>query len=214
MMEQKIAEDGMKKQYRYFFYDFDGMLADTYPHLARAMATTLLRMRGVEVDERECFDQLKITLGGAYEYFKMTEEERAVFRSLHEDEHFEPLPTLFPNVEEVLRRSLQKGCKNFIYTNRGDTVHKYLRLLGIDECFTDYVLEATKPDPTKLADIIAAYGLPKEACVVVGDRSIDVDAAYAAGVDGILFDVDDRVKEHHGTYVIREIAELFDFIPS
>ena len=202
----------MKKQYQYFFYDFDGMLVDTYPHLARAMATALKQARGVEYDERECYDQLKITIGGAYEYFQMTEEERGLFKSLHEDPNFEPIPTLFPNVEQVLRKSLENGKINFIYTNRHEIVHDYLRLLGIWDCFSDFILSANKPDHQKLADFLEERGLPKEKCVVVGDRAVDVDAAYAAGVDGILFDFDDRVKEHHGTYVIHEIRELFDFI--
>ena len=199
-------------RYRYFFYDFDGMLVDTYPHLARALATALSQARGTVVDEQECFDQLKVTLKGAYEHFQVTEEERLLFKSLHEDLLFEPIPTLFPYVEEALRECMKKGGKNFIYTNRGDLVLSYLEHLGIADCFTDHILEANKPECQKLEAMISAYGLPKEECVVVGDRSLDVDSAYAAGVDGILFDFDGRVKEHHGTYVIRDTKELLGFL--
>ena len=60
--------------------------------------------------------------------------------------------------------------------------------------------------------MINKYNLPLNECVVVGDRSIDVDAAYNAHIDGILYDVDSRVFLHHATHVIKKINELYNFI--
>ena len=202
----------MKKAYQYFFYDFDGMIADTYPHIAHAFATVLSEMRGVSIDEQQTFDLLKISFKEAYGFYQVTEEEKARIKERHEDMDFPPFPTLFPHVKEVLQESLDKGCKNFIYTNRGESVHTYLKSFGIHDYFTDFILHADKPNPNTLNKIIGQYGLPLADCVVVGDRSIDVNAAAEAGVDGILFDLDDRVSDHRATHVIRSIDELFVFL--
>ena len=203
----------MKKTYRYFFYDFDGMIADTYPHLARAFATALSEARQTEIDEGKVFDLLKVSFNTAYEFYHVSNAEKALIKAYHEDMQFEPIPTLFPHMEEVLRESLRLGCQNFIYTNRGKTLYQYLDAFGVRDCFTDFILHANKPDPTKLLNMIGQHDLDRSLCVVVGDRSIDVDAAYAAKVDGILFDPDSRVKEHHATHVIQGVEELFSFLP-
>ena len=202
----------MKKAYRYFFYDFDGMIADTYPHIAHAFATVLSEMRGVPIDENQTSDLLKIRFQTAYDFYQVTDDEKARIQERHERLDFPPYPTLFPHVKEVLEKSLSKGCKNFIYTNRGTSVHAYLKSFGIHGCFTDFILDAAKPCPNTLVEMIGRYGLPPAECVVVGDRSIDVNAAAAAGVDGILFDPDGCVTDHHATHIIRSIDELFAFL--
>ena len=48
--------------------------------------------------------------------------------------------------------------------------------------------------------------------MVVGDRSLDVDGAYNAKIDGILYDVDSRVFMHRATHVIKHINQLYNFI--
>ena len=202
----------MRKMYQYFFYDFDGMIADTYPHIAHAFATVLSEMRGVPIDEQQTFDLLKITFNEAYGFYQVTKEEKARIKELHEDMDFPPVSTLFPYIEDVLREGLRRGHQNFIYTNRGESVHTYLERLGIHGCFTDFILHANKPNPKTLVDMIRQYGLNPSQCVVVGDRAVDVNAAAAAGVDGILFDPDCRVSEHCATHIIRSIDELFAFL--
>ncbi len=200
------------KTYKHFFYDFDGMIADTYPHVARALTVTLTESRGEAFDEGMIYDLLKVNFAHAYEVLKVTEEEQAAFKALHERWDFDPLPTLFPHIGEVIRETVARGHKCYIFTNRGDTLHEYLKNLGLYEYFTDFILRAHKPNADKLIEMIDAYGLDREECVVVGDRALDVESAKLAGVDGILYDNDGRVGAHCATYVITAIEELFPFI--
>ena len=62
----------MKRTYRYFFYDFDGMLADTYPHIAATFVRAMRELRGVEIDEQEAFELFNIT----FVYVQRTAAER------------------------------------------------------------------------------------------------------------------------------------------
>ena len=133
---------------------------------------------------------------------------------LNEDLTVPPLPALIPHAETVLREAMARGCKNYIYTNRGDFLFQYLDFFGIHDCFTDFIIEAKKPNPASLLAMIERHGLNPSECVVVGDRAIDVEGGRRAGVDGILFNPIGRVKEHCAKFVIRELSELYRFLPN
>ena len=140
---------------------------------------------------------------------------RSIARSLalNEDLEVEPRSELFPHAEAVLRRAMERGCKNFIYTNRGSFLYRYLEFFGISDCFADCVISAKKPDPQSLLDMLEKHGIDPAEAVVVGDRALDVEGGFRAGVDGILFNPIGRVKEHCAKHVITDLSELYDFIP-
>lgn len=198
--------------YKYFFFDFDGMLCDSYTHTTKAFVKTLFETRGVKINEKEAYDYLKITFGDAFAHFNVTEQEKKIFASYHEDLSFKPEATLYLETIKLLKSIIESGGKNFIYTNRGQTLYEYLDKFNIRQYFTDIIIDAGKPDPTPLLEMIKKYNLDKKECVVVGDRSVDVDGGYNAGIDGILYDVDSRVFMHHGTHVVRHINEIYNFI--
>ena len=198
--------------YKYFFFDFDGMLCDTYDHITHALIKTLKETRGITINYIEAYDLLKITFREMYKFYNITEEEKKIFMKYHEDFNTLPHAKLYLPVKKLLKTLKQAGCKLFIYTNRNASLFDYLDAFNIKEYFEDFILEANKPDPTLLLNMVNKYNLPIDECVVVGDRSIDVDAAYNCGMDGILYDVDSRVFLHHATHVIKRIYELYNFI--
>ena len=102
----------MKKTYRNFFYDFDGMLADTYPHIAKSFVLTLKETRGEEIDEQKTFDLFNVSYAAAYDYYRVTEEEKYLFGLRNENLETLPRPTLFPHAEEVLREA-KTGVQKF-----------------------------------------------------------------------------------------------------
>lgn len=198
--------------YKYFFFDFDGMLCDTYNHITKAFVTALNELRNTKINEIEAYDCLKISFYNAFEHFKVSEEEKKLFKKYHDDINFKPEANLFLPVKKILKSIIESGGQNFIYTNRDDTLFEYLKKFEIMDYFTDFIINANKPDPKLLSEMIEKYNLDKSKCVVVGDRSLDVDGGYNANVDGILYDVDSRVFMHHGKYVIKKITELYNFI--
>ena len=198
--------------YKYFFFDFDGMLCDSYSHIATAFVKALSESRNKKINYIEAYDCLKINFQNAYDHFNITDTEKKIFKKYHEDFYFKPSPTLYLPVKKLLKTIIDCGGKNFIYTNRGESLFEYLKILGIDEYFTDYIIIANKPNPDVLNKMIDKYKLDKKDCVVVGDRSLDVLGAFNANIDGILYDVDSRVFLHKATHVIKRINELYNFI--
>lgn len=198
--------------YKYFFFDFDGMLCDTYDHITCAFLKTMKETRGIDVNYKEAYDLFKITFRETFKFYNLTDKEKEIFINYHEDINFKPEATLYLPVKKLLKSIIESGGKSFIYTNRNASLYDYLDKFDIRKYFEDVILLANKPDPTLLLEMINKYNLPLNECVVVGDRSIDVDAAYNAHIDGILYDVDSRVFLHHATHVIKKINELYNFI--
>ena len=198
--------------YKYFFFDFDGMLCDSYDHTTSAFVQTIKETRNIDINYKQAYDLFKVTFKEAFDFYKVTDKEKEIFTKYHENINFKPEATLYLPVRKLLKTIVENGGKNFIYTNRNETLFAYLEKFNIKEYFEDFVLVANKPDPTLLLDMVKKHNLPLNECVVVGDRSIDVDAAYNAKMDGILYDVDSRVFLHHATHVIKRINELYNFI--
>ena len=198
--------------YKYFFFDFDGMLCDSYSHIATAFCKALSESRNQKISFTEVYDCLKINFNEAYSHFKITDEEKKLFKKYHENFDFKPSPTLYLPIKKILQTIIDCGGKNFIYTNRGESLFEYLKRLGIDSYFTDIIISANKPDPEVLNNMINKYNLDKKECVVVGDRSLDVLGAFNANIDGILYDEDSRVFLHKATHVIKHLNQLYNFI--
>lgn len=200
------------KTYKYFFFDFDGMLCDSYSHITGAFVKALEEIRKVKINFNQAYDLLKVTFKEAFDFYKVTDEEKKLFMFYHDNINFKPEATLYLPVKNLLKNIIKSGGKNFIYTNRGDTLFGYLDKFQIREYFTDFIIDAGKPKPDVLLNMIEKYNLDKSQCVVVGDRFLDVEGAYNARIDGILYDVDSRVFLHHATHVIKRINELYNFI--
>ena len=198
--------------YKYFFFDFDGMLCDSYTHTAKAFVRALTEKRNSYINELEAYNYLKISFNDAFNHFNVTEDEKILFKKYHEDINFKPVATLYLPIRNLLKQIINSGGKNFIYTNRNETLYEYLEKFEIKDLFTDIIIRANKPSPEPLIEMINKYNLDKSQCVVVGDRSLDVDGAYNAKIDGILYDVDSRVFMHRATHVIKHINQLYNFI--
>ena len=57
---------------KYFIWDFDGTLLDTYPHTTTAFVN-VLKKHGKEVDFDEAMNLLRFSFEAARKHFKLTE---------------------------------------------------------------------------------------------------------------------------------------------
>lgn len=202
--------------YKYFFFDFDGMLFDTYPHITAAFVKTLQESRKIKIDEKEAYDHLKVSYRCAFDHFEVTEAEAKKLDEYEQDLSFSPQGYPFLPVEKILRTIKETGGKNFLYTNRNHTALQYLKMYKLDQYFEDFIIAdhtfPYKPDPSPLLYMVEKHHLPLKDCVVVGDRSLDVEGAFRANMAGILYDVDSRIYQHRATHVIKRLSQLYDFI--
>lgn len=94
---------------------------------------------------------------------------------------------LYPQVREVLTDLQAKGVRLALVTNKeARFTHRVLQAHGLAEHFEHVIsgdtLPSKKPDPAGIALCLAAWQLPAQRALFVGDSSIDVATARRAGV--------------------------------
>lgn len=194
-----------------YIWDFDGMLFDSYPHIATAFKKALAD-DGIDIDYNEAKKLLEVTYATAYEYYNVTEEQKARFHAYENDFDLEPKAVPFKNTVETIRRIAENGGRNFLYTHRGETAFYYLKKFGICDYFEYFVTNEMgfplKPAPDAVEHIVTRFSLDKSETVMIGDREIDVLSGKNAGTLGCLFTLEE--KETKADFVVDDIIKILD----
>ncbi|MBE5775926.1 MAG: peptidase T [Clostridiales bacterium] len=194
--------------YTHFFWDFDGTLYDTYGRITRALMKGLADM-GIQTDFDTAFHRVKKSLGEALNMYlsehpevrKTPDEAMLCYRAHSEEEDLSSIQP-YADTRKVLEAVVQMGGKNYLYTHRGQSAIDALKRDELHPLFTDFVISThgfpAKPAPDALNHLCEKHKLDKQACVMVGDRSIDLDAGKNAGMQGALYDPD-HLYDHYET---------------
>ncbi|MBR3483981.1 MAG: HAD-IA family hydrolase [Lachnospiraceae bacterium] len=82
------------------------------------------------------------------------------------------------------------------------------------ECFNEIVTSqsgfARKPEPDGINYFIDKYNLNRKNVYYVGDRTIDMDCAKNAGVNGILYLPENSYCKPNGseTFIVKELSDI------
>lgn len=204
--------------YKHFFWDFDGTLYDTYGRITRALVKGLADM-GIETDFDTAFFRVKKSLREAlcmylseHPEVKITPDEAIGYYRAHSEE--EDLSSIQPyaDTEKVLRAVAEHGGRNYLYTHRGQSGIDALQRDGLDRYFSDFVTSRdgfpSKPAPDALNYLCEKHHLDRAQCVMVGDRSIDLDAGKNAGMAGALYDPDHLYDYYDTAYRFKTLEAL------
>lgn len=180
-------------RYDLFVFDLDGTLADTRVDIASSV-NHALRRRGLpplEVGEvtryvgegaRVLMERVLTALGSAGDVDAALRD----FLS-HYSEHCTETTVLYPGVAETLERLRGEGKKLAVLTNKPlAPTRSIARALGI-EPFLDRIeggdsAPRRKPDPSGLLGIRESLRCEPSRTLLVGDSSVDIQTARAAGV--------------------------------
>ncbi len=148
------------------------------------------------------------------------------------------LVELLPGVRETLLALREAGFLLFLFTNQSGVARGYFgmdaveavntrlaRLLGGADTFFDGVCIAPehpddlpvyrKPCPRFIDETREALSIPRECCLMVGDRTSDLQAGVNAGIRSIRYcgDIDDPAAaayaRDHAIETIGDFRELF-----
>ena len=199
-----------------FIWDFDGTILDTYPHSTTA-ALKILKKYGIEADYNEVIELLRNSFSSIIPRYKLTNEQFEEIMNEALILWFEPNPTVYDGIDEVLKTITQKGGKNFIYTNRDKTSKEYLEHFGLFKYFTDFVCNDTegyahKPSGESIHYLLNKYSISPESAMMVGDRELDVLCGVKAGISSILFDEFHKAENTAADAVIYDIRDVMNFI--
>ncbi|WP_263309640.1 HAD family hydrolase [Brachybacterium atlanticum] len=201
---------------RALIWDLGGTLVDTYPDVDRALAGALRAdpdrelLREVAVLTRRSSSEAITEL--AARHGVPGARLRAAYEATKEQWARRP-PTLKGGAREVLAAVRERGGLNLVATHRDrESAAALLAAHGLEVddmvCAPDG--HPRKPAPDMVLDLLARHGLTAGECVAVGDRPADVEAARAAGVEGVLLETPGIPLEAPGA---RRIHSLRDLIP-
>lgn len=218
-----------------FIFDLDGTLADTREELVTAMNSTLASLdcparrydelisfvgngtleylrRSLPPDRR---DSQTIAQGGeifAKEYSSLLENSRAV---------------LFEGIDECVKNLSQNGFSLAVLSNKPHEfalkiVNKlfpekpFSYICGYDESGKHHPPFKHKPDPSSLLYIISLLNSTPSNAVLIGDSSVDIKTAKAAGVTsvGVAWGFEsvgllEKLQADYIVYYAREIPDIF-----
>ena len=222
---------------RALVFDIDGTLADTDDHLvdqiARALdtlpflsgraATHLARriVMGAEspvnaaygaIDRYGLDDELA-ALKGLLE--RARDQRRRAER--HPAEAADEVPhDMVPGVEEMLHDLAERYPMSAISTGSEPRIREFLAHHGVLEHFSAVAGAQTtprmKPFPDPLLHAAEAMHVPPEACLVVGDTTVDMQTARAAGAQavGVLcgFGTEDELVREGADLILATTSDL------
>ncbi|KRE44044.1 HAD family hydrolase [Knoellia sp. Soil729] len=173
------------------FFDLDGTLANTIPLIVASYQHAFREVRGEEIEDARARAWIGRPLLGAlleedperghdldrtYREWNLANTSRLIER--------------YDGVPEMLSALTEAGADLHIVTSkRRDTARLALTGVGIDHLIdVTGALEDTarhKPDPEPLLVAAAKVGVDPSTAVYVGDATVDILAARAAGMAGV-----------------------------
>ena len=194
---------------RNYIWDFDGMLFDSYDHTTEALLK-VLREEGRDADYKEMKSVLEESITKGLNIYCETPEEKVRFREYEND--FDALPLTLPyrNTAATLKRVVEAGGRNFLYTHRDFySTDYYLKKFSLWELFSGAVTAddgfQSKPSPDAILHLVKTYGLDSNETMMFGDREIDVLSGNNAGVKSCLYSTEP--KDTAAAYQITDIIE-------
>lgn len=157
------------KEYNYYYFDFDGTLANSFPSLIHpfqvAFATEGILLSEDDVNElmHMAFVQMCDKLG-IHEEKRILHVYEVMTSDMNKDEEISKI-SIFPDAKEILLKLKGMGKKIAIVSgNHTDYIHRVMEIHHLSECFVFYVggnsTKEAKPHPEPLLKAMELSGNP------------------------------------------------------
>ncbi len=130
----------------------------------------------------------------------------------HRHHRMEQVFPPYEGLAQCLQTLQAAGCRHYLYTHRDQLAIDLLTKEGLWPCFTDAVTSAdgfpSKPAPDALLSLMKRHQLDASACIMIGDRDIDIQSGLNAGMAGAVFDPDGYYFGPEAQITARSMNEL------
>ena len=119
---------------------------------------------------------------------------------------------------ETLAGLENAGAKHYVFTHRGKTTIPVLNNLQITGFFREILTSQSgfkrKPDPEALLYLMDKYNMDPANTYYVGDRSLDMECAKNAGIQGILYQKPDSmdVSGAGECYCVSDLRDILNIV--
>ncbi|MBN2883858.1 MAG: HAD-IA family hydrolase, partial [Clostridia bacterium] len=122
----------------------------------------------------------------------------------------------FPTASLLLQKVIDKGGRNLIYTNRGNSIYSFLDYFGYDHYFEEIITRedgfGIKPKPDCLIYFMEKYNMDPKSMLMVGDRELDILSAKNAGIASCYFNSHKIPIDTKAEIYIDDLNELDSYI--
>lgn len=183
--------------YRVLIWDLGGTLIDTYPQVDGAFQRVVIH-HGHEISLEDVsaltHQSTQTAITGLSERFGIPAQEFSSAQDRLKRSWETTPPPVMAGAAEVIQAARALGGLNLVVTHRDRASATALiesSGLAIDDMICAPDGFARKPDPQMHSEMIRRHRLDPATCLTVGDRTLDIEASRAAGIDGALL-VDPR----------------------
>jgi phosphoglycolate phosphatase len=204
-------------------FDLDGTLVDSAPDIAAAVNALFAELNLPEVElpaiRRMIGDGAPILLERALLHVGSAHKSADLMArySVHYSDNAVRLTKVYPEVTETLTALRDAGCRLGVCTNKpiGPT-RAVLAAFGLDTLIEAVIggdsLPQRKPQPEPLWTVIQALGGTPERAVLIGDSTVDLACAEAAGVPAIIIPSGYGMTAPEATVIAARFADLPDVL--
>ena len=212
-------------------FDLDGTLVETAPEIMDAVNDALQRFNLPEVTQKQVDDwighgTLELLVKALVQITGFTPEAVRASALLNQivpvyniayNARCGTRSHLYPQVRETLVTLREQGVKLAVVTNKeGRYTQVVLEVQQLSSLFDAVISGDTfatkKPNPVGVAHCLAQFNLTPQQALFVGDSSIDVATARAAGVPVWLlpygYNMGARVEDCQPDRIIQDFSEL------
>ena len=191
-------------------FDIDGTLADTDDHLVAQLATALDAVPLVDGRQaarlaRQIVMGAETPVNAAYAFLdrlglddELASVKRLASRLRQQRRHLtdrspkaaDHIPhDMVADVSDLIVTLARRYPMSTVSTGHVERIEAFLRFHGVREHFVAVAGAGTtprmKPSPDPLLHVAEAMGVPPESCLMVGDTTVDMRTARAAGAQAV-----------------------------
>ncbi|HAN09906.1 MAG TPA: hypothetical protein DCP90_04750 [Clostridiales bacterium] len=207
--------------YKHFIWDFDGTLFDTYPMIVKLHKDILLE-HGINEDMDMILKMLKEqSAKHVLRYYKekyniTTEDFYEEYWKKERTEEYVNIAKPIENAIEVCKYIISKGYKNYIISNRSDSIIFFLNRYDLLKYFEEITFVnptmKVKPSTDMFIYTMNKYNINKEETLSIGDTNLDLIASTKMGIDFCMYKPFSEKLDYLPKYVIDSMEELYEII--
>jgi pyrophosphatase PpaX len=208
-----------RKKITTVLFDLDGTIIDTNELIIQSFFHALRGVAPEGFAREHIIPYMGQTLKSQLQHFSGQEDVETLTQAYREYNHLrhDEMVSLFPGVAEVVPQLRNAGIRlGIVTTKMRETSIRALELLGLFENMDTIVslddVENAKPHPEPVAKAIRALGANPAETLMVGDSSVDMESAIAAGAVpvGVAWSLkgEEYLLKSGAEYVLREMNEL------